>query len=381
MDINELDIEKMKRKLFARTEIYAASVGEIYRRYMLKAIDMIKGVKLIEGKAFSFAGYGYGDEATMLFREMYSVLYQFIKKSMEKEFALSNANNDELIKSIFGARSIEDKHFARYFARNMEALDALFARKTVDGGLNLSQRVWKYTGSYRHELENVLDLAIGEGTGANQMAAKVQKYLNDPDRFYRRFRVKVGEAEDGSPKYGRQWKRRVYDQETESYKWVNDNPKKYSPGQGVYRSSARNAQRLTRTQTNIAYRTADIDRWAQLDFVVGYEIKRSNNPYPCDVCEGLKGRYPKTFKWTGWHPNCRCHMIPILAAADEIEDQIERILTGDDRQINKSINEVVDFSASFKQWIIDNQERMRRSSSTPYFIRDNIAAINKIIKS
>ena len=29
--------------------------------------------------------------------------------------------------------------------------------------------------------------------------------------------------------------------------------------------------RLTRTETNIAYRTADQDRWQRMDFVVGSE--------------------------------------------------------------------------------------------------------------
>lgn len=65
-----------------------------------------------------------------------------------------------------------------------------------------------------------MDLAIGEGTGANKLASKIQTYLQDPDRFYRRFRIKVGEDENGNTVYGRVWKRRVYDKETESYKWV-----------------------------------------------------------------------------------------------------------------------------------------------------------------
>lgn len=374
-----MDTEKLKRQLFTRTEIYAASVGEIYRRYMMKAIELVKGVKLIEGVPFSFSEYGYGDEATKLFREMYSTLYQFIKTNMEKEFNLAHTHNDDLIKSVFGAKAIEDNHYAKYFKRNSEALDQMFAKKSAKGGLNLSQRVWKYTSSYKEELEAALELAIGEGTSANRMGSQIQKYLNDPDRFYRRFRVKTGEDANGNPEYGRQWKRRVYDNTTKEYKWVNDNPKKFNPGQGVYRSSARNAQRLARTQTNIAYREADLDRWSQLDFIVGYEIRRSNNPYPCDVCEGLKGKYPKNFKWSGWHPNCRCNMIPIMASKDEIEDQIERILTGEDKEITNSKNAVDDFSSDFKQWIRNNQERMNKSTSLPYFIRDNKEAIKNIL--
>lgn len=103
-----------------------------------------------------------------------------------------------------------------------------------------------------------MDLAIGEGVPANRLAAQIKKYLQDPDKFYRRFRIKVGEDENGQPIYGRKWKRRVWDKEANSYKWVDDSPKHFHPGRGVYRSSARNAQRLARTETNIAYRTADL---------------------------------------------------------------------------------------------------------------------------
>ena len=34
-----------------------------------------------------------------------------------------------------------------------------------------------YTGMFRDELENTLDLAIGEGVPANRLAAQIKKYL------------------------------------------------------------------------------------------------------------------------------------------------------------------------------------------------------------
>lgn len=225
-------------------------------------------------------------------------------------------------------------------------MDAFFARKTGKEGLSLSQKVWRYTGQFREELENCLDLAIGEGTGANKLASKIQMYLQDPDRFYRRFRVKVGEDENGNTVYGRQWKRRVYDKESKGYKWIDDDPKKFHPGKGVYRSSYRNAQRLARTETNIAYRVADFERWERLDFIVGYEIKVSKNHPHYDICDELAGKYPKSFKWTGWHPNCRCYMIPILAGGDEIEEMIERIMAGEDGEINQ-MEEITELPGAF----------------------------------
>ena len=46
--------------------------------------------------------------------------------------------------TMFGENSINDNHFARFFKRNMEAMDAFFARKTGEEGLSLSQKVWRY---------------------------------------------------------------------------------------------------------------------------------------------------------------------------------------------------------------------------------------------
>lgn len=372
---------QLQIELFKRTEGYAANVREIYRVYMDRLINLVKGVELEEGKPFSFSGYGYGDEATAIFREMYSSLYQEIRKDVENEWILSNNNNDDLVKSIFGESSIKSNLFARFFKRNKEAMDAFFARKAGKEGLSLSQKVWRYTGQFREELENCLDLAIGEGTGANKLASKIQTYLQDPDRFYRRFRVKAGEDENGNTIYGRQWKRRVYDKESQSYKWIDDNPKKFHPGRGVYRSSYRNAQRLARTETNIAYRTADFERWEQLDFIIGYEIKVSKNHPHYDICDELAGKYPKTFKWTGWHPNCRCFMIPVLAGGDEIAEMIERIMAGEDREISQK-QEIKEFPGSFSRWIRENEDRINEAKTKdtlPYFIKDNQNAIKKIL--
>lgn len=370
-----------QKELFKRTEGYAANVREIYRVYMNRLINLVKGVELEDGKPFSFSEYGYGDEATAIFREMYSSLYQEIRKDIENEWILSNNNNDELVKSIFGKNSIKSNLFARFFKRNKVAMDAFFARKTGKEGLSLSQKVWRYTGQFREELENCLDLAIGEGTGANKLASKIQMYLQDPDRFYRRFRVKVGEDENGNTVYGRQWKRRVYDKESKGYKWIDDDPKKFHPGKGVYRSSYRNAQRLARTETNIAYRVADFERWERLDFIVGYEIKVSKNHPHYDICDELAGKYPKSFKWTGWHPNCRCYMIPILAGGDEIEEMIERIMAGEDGEINQ-MEEITELPGAFSRWIRENEDRMNEAQvkgTLPYFIKDNPEAIKKIL--
>ena len=376
-----IDYKKQQQELFKRTEGYAAEVRAIYLEALGEIINLVKGTELEDGKPFSFSEYGYSEEVTPILRNMYSRTYQAIRGGVQKEWILSNEHNDELVKSIFGASSIEDHHFARYFLRNKEAMDAFFARKTGEEGLSLSQKVWKYNGMFKEELENALDLAIGEGTPANRLATKIKGYLQEPDKFYRRFRVKIGEEENGNPIYGRIWKRRIWDKESESYKWVNDDPKKYHPGQGVYRSSYRNAQRLARTETNIAYREADFTRWQQLDFVVGVEIKLSNNHPVWDICDDLKGVYPKGFKWVGWHPNCRCYMVPVLAKEEELDQMLDKILNGEDpgSVVTDSPKDLPD---QFQTWVKDNEERYAKAEAKgtlPYFIRDNKKAVEQIL--
>lgn len=376
-----IDYKKQQQELFKRTEGYAAEVRAIYLEAMGEIINLVKGTELEDGKPFSFAEYGYSEEVTPILRNMYSRTYQVIRGGVQKEWLQSNEHNDELVKSVFGEHSIEDHHFARYFLRNKEAMDAFFARKTGEEGLNLSQKVWKYNGMFKEELENALDLAIGEGTPANRLATKIKGYLQEPDKFYRRFRVKIGEDENGNPIYGRIWKRRIWDKESESYKWVNDDPKKYHPGQGVYRSSYRNAQRLARTETNIAYREADFTRWQQLDFVVGVEIKLSNNHPVWDICDDLKGVYPKGFKWVGWHPNCRCYMVPVLAKEEELDQMLDQILNGEDpgSVVTDSPKDLPD---QFQTWVKDNEERYAKAEAKgtlPYFIRDNKKAVEQIL--
>ena len=102
------------------------------------------------------------------------------------------------------------------------------------------------------------------------------------------------------------------------------------PRQGVYRSSYKNALRLTATENNMAYRTADHERWNDLDFVIGMEIKLSGNHPIEDICDEMCGVYPKTFKFVGWHPFCRCYAVPKLADEDEFIARQQALIDGEE---------------------------------------------------
>ena len=89
-----------------------------------------------------------------------------------------------------------------------------------------------------------------------------------------------------------------------------------------------------------------------------------------DICDDLQGRYPKGFKFTGWHPHCRCHVITILKSKDEIKQDIKRLANGETVD-NTSVNEVTELPKNFTEWIKNNEERLKGRATLPYFIRDN----------
>ena len=257
-------------------------------------------------------------------------------------------NVDKLPKEIYN----------KYFSTNSKALEAFIARKTA--GLNLSDRVWKYTDQFKEEIEMGLDVGIRDGLSSDKMSRQLRTYLKYPDKLFRRVRDEHG------------------------YLRLSNSAAAFHPGQGVYRSSYKNARRLAATESNIAYRTSDYLRWQDLDFVVGIEIHLSNNhtlngkPFK-DICDHLKGRYPKTFKWTGWHPLCRCYATTVQKTDEEFMEDNRRILRGEE-PLTDSKNMVKEFPDNFNEWVKENQERIESAKSLPYFVRDNKSVVDNILE-
>ena len=230
------------------------------------------------------------------------------------------------------------RQYRQYYSNNEEARQAFEQRKI--NGLSLSERVWNYADQFKNEMELGLDIGIRNGRSADALSRDLRSYLKEPNKLFRRVRNEYGQLV------------------------LSERAKNYNPGRGVYRSSYKNARRLAATETNTAYRTADHLRWEKMDFVVGIEIHLSNNhtlngkPFH-DICDELAGKYPKSFKFTGWHPHCRCFATTILKTPDEIKSG------------KPSKNEVKELPSNFKEWFKNNKERIENANSLPYFIKDN----------
>ena len=389
MPKKKIDYEKAAKMLFSRTEHYADNVRRLYAT----ATDELLKLSAMKASNGASAAFSFSDskrlseQANAILRALYSGVYNEIKGGVIAEWGNANKSCDALITSIFGKKVKEDNHYARYFARNKESVDVFFKRKSEYGGLNLSQRVWKYVGDFKTEMEMALSVAMGEGKSAATISREVRKYLQRPDMMFRRFRVKTGEQDifdaDGNivgkePVYGRVWKRKVVDAVTGNVSWQTVKLKDYSFGRGVYRSSYKNAMRLARTETNMAYRSADQERWRQLDFVIGYRVVLSDNHPEPDICndlsarrgeKGSRGVYPKDFVFKGWHPQCRCYVVPILADEKEFDKIQEAILN--DEPIPESKSVIREPNKYFQDWWMKNKKRVSEAQSLPYWVKDN----------
>lgn len=337
--------------LFGRTEGYARAVSRHFTTAVNALLDLAAKADMAPDEVFYFADdKRLSAKATAILRGLYSAVYQEIRNGVIAEWGNANAATDLMLTRLFGKGLKEDNHFARWFARNQEAMDSFFSRKDVHGGLNLSQKVWKYTSQFKEEMELALSASLGRGDSAATVSRHVRQYLQEPERLFRRVRDAKGNLK------------------------LSKRAAAYHPGRGEYRSSYRNAMRLARTETNTAYRAADCDRWGSIPFVVGMEVKRSNHPFGCEVCELLKGKYPKDFVFTGWHPQCRCYIVPVLADEKERMAYHRAVLNGEDVSDWHFKGEITEPHKGFQKWIGENQERIEKAAergTLPYWMKDN----------
>ena len=197
----------------------------------------------------------------------------------------------------------------------------------------MSDKLWQQSGIYKQELEEAISCAIQKGTSAITLSKQISKYILDFPLLKKDYKERFGKASQAKD--------------------------------CEYRSI-----RLARSEINMAYRQAENERWKQMDFVVGFEIKLSSSHHHRmphgDICDTLAGKYPKDFVWTGWHPNDLCYKIPILKTEDEFWEW-----DGLSDASTTSVNEVKDVPDAFKKWINDNKKRIKDTEKHPYFISDN----------
>lgn len=337
---------------YKQTEQYTQVVNALFDRATTEIAKAVAKGTYNPDKPFSFDDYpGVKSVMQGVTKQLADRMITVIETGAKKQWLFACDKNDGFIASIMDTSKLSKARLKKMQDRNLEALQTFQGRKVE--GMNLSQRVWKYVGQYKAQLESALDVGLGEGRNAAQLSRDVRENLKEPNRLFRRVRDKRGNLV------------------------LSKAAKAFHPGQGVYRSSYKNAMRLTRSEINMAYRESDFLRWQSLDFVIGYEIRRSNHEplFKCDICEKLVGRYPKTFKFKGWHPQCMCYAVPILMDEETFDENelgdLKAALHGTQYKKLEAKNLVTDVPDGFKQWVKDHKEAQKKWASTPYFIKDN----------
>ena len=337
---------------YAATERYARQIERLYNTACDEFARIGAGMEETEA-VFSF------DKLPKTRKQAQGILTRLVGKMEAVITTGACKKNDAFIAAILRTAKLTKEEVEQYQNRNLEALRT-FQRRKVEG-LGLSERVWRYAGELKDAMELGIDVALGEGKSAQELSRDLRSYLQEPHRLYRRVRDKGGNLR------------------------LSKAAKLYHPGQGVYRSSAKNAQRLARTEVNMAYRESEFLRWQKLDFVVGFRVMLSNNHTTTnskgekiplvDICDELWGDYPKTFKFTGWHPQCRCFVVPILSDYDEYNqdraNRLKAIVRKAKYESLPSRRTITDVPAKFREYIDSIKERAKGWKSMPYYIRDN----------
>ena len=265
-----------------------------------------------------------------------SMLYANISAFQKDGWERAERKNDDFISLFIKGMSISSATKDGMFTHSLSAFEAL--KNDIDSnGLKLSDRVWNITQQTKSQLEFYLDSGVVAGRNSNGISSDIRQILQNPQKRFRRIRNEKGELVLSQPM------------------------KDYHPGQGVYRSAYKNALRTSATTTNTAYRSADYERWSKQDFILGIEIQRSaNNRGPCKICDAMVGKYPKTFKFTGFHPFCICFATPITMEPENFADFL----------LNDTVPKeqvITDIPQGAKDFVIENKDGLQSA----FWYKDN----------
>lgn len=339
-DLNET-YERKLRQHIQRTnnairELYIDGINEL---------SITAGTITYKGIPFALKDYPLlKKKVEDLLKRLNFEVYTLAVNSIETSWNLSNQKNSLLIDQRLAGRKPSKAARKIIYDPNKRALTAYLERK--ENGLNLSDRVWRTLQPLRNELEQSLGFAIAKGEPAATTATQIKKYLNEPDKLFRRVRTDEGKLV------------------------LSPAARNYHPGRGVYRSSYKNALRLTRTENNMAYRTADYERWNNMPFVIGMEVKLSDAHPRYDICDRLAGKYPKEFLFRGWHAQCICFSVPVMASDKEFEKIEDAILAG--QPVPKNIaGTITKPPAELNKWVKENKDRVAGWKNKPYWMQDN----------
>lgn len=347
-------LEKKVLTLFGETYVKALNIPEIKEAVNASEED------------FDWSRHkGAEGKIEKMLRKLSLDLNTLVASAVAVEYERGSEEADSGVKSALGKTRVQ-REFANQVceqARNQRREQGMTGWNYVHGkrgGFTISDRIWQSTKQAKTELQIMVQSGVIEGKTAQEISQDVRPNLINPDKLFRRVR----------------------DKETGELR-LSKAAKEYHPGQGVYRSSFKNAMRVARTEVNQAYRTGEQKAYSNNPLIKGYQIMTSENNHTTtttkgkkvpleDICDELAGTYPKDFVWSGWHPQCRCKMVPIPLTPEEFGEYMRKKKAG-------KLNEWKDQSVkslpkNFQNWVAERKETIAIAENRgmlPYFLADN----------
>ncbi|CAI9673401.1 hypothetical protein HZP61_09955 [Elizabethkingia anophelis] len=333
-----------------RINKYLLAIERLFDELLMSCSSIIVRLKL-KDELFQFRKYPSiikdVDNYLVNYRDN---LLNSIKTYTEYEWDFANTKVDDVLKARLS--SVKGKITPKIYeaeirkianqSHNQKALEAFQNRKIKD--ITLSERVWNISKQAGENIELAVEGVFKEGMSAHELARAIKSNLNNPDKLFRRVRDKHGNLV------------------------LSKNAQSYHPGQGVYRSAHKNALRLSVDIINGGYRESEQIRIKANNDVVGQKIHLSPSHKHYDMCDELKGSYPKDFDWSKWHTGCMCFRTMIMKSETEF---IKELNAGQNLPPESSENYVGDVPDNFVQWHKDNVDKMKNWIRRPDFIEDN----------
>lgn len=316
-------------------------IEKLFQKYISKVISMYQNFNGIDAENISPQ---LKKEIEKLTKQLAFDLENKINSATKEQWLLAQGTATKFVETYFEIEKLNK--VTQDIFRNNNLDNYLQARKSRLNQFKLSDRVWKYSKQFETNIIDSLEIALKNGDSAQVLARDIKQYLKEPEKLFRRVRDVKGQLH------------------------LSKNAQAYNPGQGVYRSAYKNALRLASSEINAFYKESENQRWKSMDFVVGFEIKRSNNVFDCGLCDSLKGRYPKSFLFIGWHSNCRCYQIPILKPIEMFTDELKGAVKPSYSHLgNFQTTEIKEMPANFKNHLKEKADIYRGYKTVPYWVK------------
>jgi len=311
-------------------------------------IFKLKNPTAISQGSFYIRNKGLEKQIDTILSKLRDDIEAYIGDGVVSQWDMANLKNNKMVgKWADGIKLTKNGIPTSFNQLNMEALDTFLTRTTA--GLKISDRVWNIVNGAKDQIELYLASGISTGRSAAGIARDIKQYLNEPNRLFRRVRQ-------------------------EGKLILSKAAKGYHPGAGIYRSSYKNALRLTKNEVNVSYRLSDYTRRQQLDFVTGIEVHLSADHPIFDMCDDLVGEYPKGFIFDEWHVGCICYTTSIMLNE---KDSLEYMETGKIAKANY-INKI---PKGAEAWLSENAKTVAGYKHIPDWINNNFTKGFELKKS